>query len=517
MKRLAVLAVVGCLLLLPDCSNAQEAPLELTWIRQSANRADLFWFYPGINDTTLQYDDGTSETPVIVLAQDYDNKAAVRFRIESSPLLVRGITVFAVNSQSYPSIPGDPTLPINLSLHRDDSGRPGEMLEGPVPVQASGAWPDNGGEWLTGDFHYLAETAETLWAVISWPAENPCSPALGGDLSDISTESLVGYRDQTGYHWTSFFNARLMVRLEVNLNSDDHPIAIGDSDVDSFVVFTRDHMPVYVNSQFRDTATSNIELHQRVDLPYLENYFGVAAFSGSSHGPISNVVMIEGSGSGAEPAPVQVSPRTQTVEAVTDEIVNAYVGLSSMGTESVSYEYSSDGIIDPYGNKLPVAIVGGFGELEFAETDTLAFIFSTAQLAPGSYFEHGEFRFWDDNQVYRPVEITVEFAVDEATSAGDPAAIPDDYTLLHQNYPNPFNSETTIAVRIPSHDENLRLEILDVTGRRVAVLSPFTKQRDNVLFRWDGRSEGGSLSGSGVYFYRLSGIGGQARKMLLLK
>ncbi len=517
MRRLALLLVVSCLLLLPDGSHAQDAPLELTWIRQSANRADLFWFYTGINDTTLQYDDGSSETPVIVLTQDYENKAAVRFRLESYPHLIRGITIFVLNNQSYPSIPGDPTLPLNLSLHRDDNGSPGELLDDPVPVQASGNWPDNGGEWLTGDIHYLAEMAETLWAVVSWPAENPCSPVLGGDLSDISTESLVGYRDHTGYHWKSFYDARLMVRLEVNLNSDDYPIAFGDSDVDSFVVYTRDQLPVYVSSQFRDTATSVIKLHQRVDLPYQENYFGVVAFSGSYHGPISNVIMIDGSGSGAEPAPVQVAPRTQRVESVTGEVVHAYIELSNMSAEPISYEYSSDGIVDPYGNKLPLAITGGFGELEFAETDTLAFVFSTAQLAPGSYFEQGEFRFWDNDQVFRPVETTVEFAIDEATSADDPVALPEEFIHVHQNYPNPFNAETTIAVRVPRPDVNLRLEILDVTGRRVAVLRPFTQLRDDVLFRWNGCSIEGAVCGSGVYFYRLIDHSGQTRKMLLLK
>jgi len=83
---------------------------------------------------------------------------------------------------------------------------------------------------------------------------------------------------------------------------------------------------------------------------------------------------------------------------------------------------------------------------------------------------------------------------------------------LHQNYPNPFNPSTTIRYTLPEAGP-VRLEVFDITGRRVAVL------RDQVLPAGIHTDvfDASRLS-SGMYVYRLSGNGRtEVRKMLLLK
>jgi len=86
------------------------------------------------------------------------------------------------------------------------------------------------------------------------------------------------------------------------------------------------------------------------------------------------------------------------------------------------------------------------------------------------------------------------------------------YFELSNNYPNPFNPVTTIRYELPVNS-NVRLEVFDILGRRVAVLV-------------DGMIEAGvhevtfnaSNLASGVYLYRLSTADFvQTRQMVLVK
>jgi hypothetical protein len=83
---------------------------------------------------------------------------------------------------------------------------------------------------------------------------------------------------------------------------------------------------------------------------------------------------------------------------------------------------------------------------------------------------------------------------------------------LAQNYPNPFNPETAISFNLTKPGE-VRLEVYDITGRRVATLfnSRQPAGEHKVTFRGDGLA-------SGVYLYRLIAEGTtQVRRMLLLR
>jgi len=86
---------------------------------------------------------------------------------------------------------------------------------------------------------------------------------------------------------------------------------------------------------------------------------------------------------------------------------------------------------------------------------------------------------------------------------------------LDPNWPNPFsttNSGTTIRYWLPA-DSHVRLDVYDISGRRVAVLVKkiIPAGEHNVFF------DGNGLAG-GVYFYRLIANGEViTRKMLMLK
>jgi hypothetical protein len=106
-----------------------------------------------------------------------------------------------------------------------------------------------------------------------------------------------------------------------------------------------------------------------------------------------------------------------------------------------------------------------------------------------------------DGQVYGTV-----VSIDE-----DEADVPGVFHLA-QNYPNPFNPTTNIRYTLPEAGP-VRLELFDITGRRVALLSDQVLPVGDHSFVFDA-----SMLSSGVYLYRLSYNGQiQVRKMILMK
>jgi len=102
-----------------------------------------------------------------------------------------------------------------------------------------------------------------------------------------------------------------------------------------------------------------------------------------------------------------------------------------------------------------------------------------------------------------------------ATDAGAPPLAR--RTALHQNYPNPFNPSTVIAFDLAGRG-NVRVEIYDVLGRRIATVADgaFEAGRHRVV--WDGRNDLGRAVASGVYIYRLeTSAGRDSRKMILAR
>ena len=86
------------------------------------------------------------------------------------------------------------------------------------------------------------------------------------------------------------------------------------------------------------------------------------------------------------------------------------------------------------------------------------------------------------------------------------------FSLL-PNYPNPFNSSTVISFELRAASP-VKLAVYDILGREVAILETRNSHLGTNKVVWD--AEG---LGSGVYFMRLSVIGGQSsvRKAMLVK
>lgn len=88
---------------------------------------------------------------------------------------------------------------------------------------------------------------------------------------------------------------------------------------------------------------------------------------------------------------------------------------------------------------------------------------------------------------------------------------------LYSNAPNPFNPVTTIRFDTP-RATNVRLDILNVSGRRVRTLVNGSVPAGSRSVIWDGRDNSGQPVGSGIYFYKLdAGEYHSTKKMALLK
>lgn len=88
---------------------------------------------------------------------------------------------------------------------------------------------------------------------------------------------------------------------------------------------------------------------------------------------------------------------------------------------------------------------------------------------------------------------------------------------LEQNKPNPFNPTTTISFTAPARGA-VTVDIFDAAGRHVRSLMNGIVPAGTTRLEWDGRDRNGRSVGSGVYFCRLTSMGGvRTRKMVLLK
>ena len=110
-----------------------------------------------------------------------------------------------------------------------------------------------------------------------------------------------------------------------------------------------------------------------------------------------------------------------------------------------------------------------------------------------------------------------------AVTEAEDIVIPVEFKLC-QNYPNPFNPETTIEYHLPGTSDVI-LTIYDLQGHQVRRLVNGTKSAGYHKIQWDGRSDSGQKSASGIYFCRIQAkpqysgfhiyIG--CKKMLLMK
>ncbi|RPI76503.1 MAG: T9SS C-terminal target domain-containing protein [Ignavibacteriales bacterium] len=88
---------------------------------------------------------------------------------------------------------------------------------------------------------------------------------------------------------------------------------------------------------------------------------------------------------------------------------------------------------------------------------------------------------------------------------------------LKQNYPNPFNPSTSINFFV-ENPGNVKIEVYDIRGSLIRTLLDTDMESGSHSIIWDGLTDSGIKSASGVYFYNLkSGEFTETKKMIVLK
>ncbi len=122
-----------------------------------------------------------------------------------------------------------------------------------------------------------------------------------------------------------------------------------------------------------------------------------------------------------------------------------------------------------------------------------------------------------DTLSYRLADVAYDGSVTYHPAKSIIVHLPTEYRLL-QNYPNPFNPVTTVVYHLPEASDVI-LTIYNVLGQRVKTLVDVKQQKAGVYrFQWNGLSDSGVRTGSGLYIIRMhTGKHTQTRKMLYMK
>ena len=191
-------------------------------------------------------------------------------------------------------------------------------------------------------------------------------------------------------------------------------------------------------------------------------------------------------------------------------ITNSYFGGKVSGSKDIG------GLI---GKNDSSSVVNGFWDMDISGLDSSAGGTgrSTANMKTESNFTDAGWNFTDtwlidlaENDGY-PILKWELFGADV-----QPQIIPENY-VLEQNYPNPFNPTTTITYRLPE-SASIKIDIYDISGRKVRTLVDLSATSGSYSIVWNGRNDMGGTVASGIYIYRMmAGDKVLSRKMLFLK
>jgi len=113
--------------------------------------------------------------------------------------------------------------------------------------------------------------------------------------------------------------------------------------------------------------------------------------------------------------------------------------------------------------------------------------------------------------------VVSDFELQTATSIDIAAISPPQSFSLGQNYPNPFNPATVIEFSLPERQQ-VKMDIYDISGRKIRTLIERTMAAGAHKTVWDGRNDNGEHVSSGMYIYRMTaGAYKFSKKLILLK
>lgn len=152
------------------------------------------------------------------------------------------------------------------------------------------------------------------------------------------------------------------------------------------------------------------------------------------------------------------------------------------------------------GNRLKISLFSAQALIN--EGDILTIVPDASFVNDGSCIEQVTYR-WNDSCEQNGVVSSVS---DPVRAVSTPLTV--------RNSPNPFNSSTSLFVRV-AKTGNLRIEIFNLRGERIRTIADNWYRKGTHRILWDGRTDQGLDTPSGIYFCRTVNEGIQNQIKLL--
>jgi endonuclease/exonuclease/phosphatase family metal-dependent hydrolase len=104
------------------------------------------------------------------------------------------------------------------------------------------------------------------------------------------------------------------------------------------------------------------------------------------------------------------------------------------------------------------------------------------------------------------VQVTLTAQLTPGSTTGTGAGDVPTTTRLQAPFPNPLRGTSTVHFDL-ARAADVRLEVFDLSGRRVATLASHAFAPGRWSATWNGRHDSGAPAGAGLYFVRMSGAG----------
>ncbi len=184
----------------------------------------------------------------------------------------------------------------------------------------------------------------------------------------------------------------------------------------------------------------------------------------------------------------------------------------------ISADFDGDGVADlAVANSMSdnISILPGGGDGTFSFAQNYICWGMPGSIGGADFDNDGDYDLAVANRGDVAILMNLTIMPEQTGMEEDPASPPVRAAL--RNYPNPFNPSTTIKFIVPK-SARVRITVLDVTGREIALLVDKDMESGEFETRWEGQDSRGRDVDSGVYFVRMTaGSDTAERKMILLR
>jgi hypothetical protein len=359
----------------------------------------------------------------------------------------------------------------------------------------------------------LADTVKTDYVVFDFPTSLFTTPIyklgfmvkyLGGDRLELNG-SGVNVLDRSKYR---FKPAGQKIFDEEWAEGEDPQPKILDGRVRAIAGYQEEGNGILTfayRSQFYDLMTIDLLWAPgsfewaRASADFNENIKGGIYYDANT----PNGVVVDG-----KPDSIKTMPASfwQQISASTGTVIHTADIAPMQGT--LATYYKDDATPDPEdtGDKM------SFGDMGVTVTKPIKYIYLSVThyiLPPKQPNVGARYYSYFTHPLQAQASLT---AVDRIETKDIPQAF-----FLGRNYPNPFNATTTIPYLL-SEAGHVKINIYDVTGRKIRTLVDEEQRPGTFRAQWDGLNESAQPASSGVYLCEMAaGTFKMTRQLVLLK